>query len=165
MIFSCSSKEPKDTTSKPPLDKEQTEKTELNEDKTKSDDSKNKQDQTYNLGTKDILFIIPDSSEINKLELDYGEKIKSIVETQDFALSEAKLFIEMKGMPYDITTKRYVKYKLNHSWNHTDHPVKDVLIDTDTIDSKWLVIMHDGYIPAVVSTYSDIEENFLKLSE
>ena len=68
-------------------------------------------------------------------------------------------------MSYEVTKKRYVKLKLNHNWNHTAHPVRDFLIDTDTLKYKWLVIMHDGYAPPIISAYVDVPTDFMEMDE
>lgn len=119
----------------------------------------------YDLGTKSLVFITPDSIEIDELKAKYGDDFYTIADDQNYYFLQSIDFLNDRSMPYEVTQKRFIKLKLNHKWNHTDHPVKEILIDTDSIAHKWAVIMHDGYLPPVISTYMDLPIDFEKLNE
>ena len=167
LSFACSTKKSNETPSQ--TDTEALSKVEEQVATPKVQNTKTVKDtistQTFDLGTNYIVFITPDSTEIKQLKIKHGDDFYTIAHDENFYFSEAVDFLESRSMAYEVTKKRYVKLKLNHKWNHTDHPVKNLLIDTDTLEYKWIVIMHDGYDPPIISTYNDVPEGFKELDE
>ncbi len=121
---------------------------------------------TFDLGTKYILIVTPDSTEIENLKKEYGEKDFYVLADDRNAEEVAAIdFLKSRSMSFSTTKKRFVKLKTNHKWNHTDHPIREMLVDTDTLESRWIVIMNGGYDPPIFSTLVDVPKNFEQMEE
>ena len=94
-----------------------------------------------------------------------GDDFYVVADDQNFYFSQAADFLDSRSVKYKFTNKRFITLKLNHKWNHTDHPVTEITIDTDTLEYKWIAIMHDGYDPPIISSYIDVPTNFEELDE
>ncbi|RED92032.1 hypothetical protein C7460_1331 [Marinoscillum furvescens DSM 4134] len=120
---------------------------------------------TFDMGTGAILFISPDSAETAQMKEKLGDDFYVVADDQNFYFSQAADFLDSRSVKYEFTNKRFITLKLNHKWNHTDHPVTEITIDTDTLEYKWITIMHDGYDPPIISAYIDVPTNFEELDE
>jgi hypothetical protein len=115
---------------------------------------------TFNLGEQPVLFIFPDSNELNKIEYDYGvEFLSRTIENQEFGRSEANYFLEKNSITPIITDKRFVKLDLFYRNASINQKPKTMLLDTDTIFNKWIVIINNGYNYPEFLKYSDINES------
>ncbi len=112
----------------------------------------------YIANDKNIISVYPNEKEIEEMKSESGEEDFYIVADDiNFYSFEAEEFLKSRSMKSYSTDKRFIQFIMKD---------KDtVYVDTDKIESKWIMILCDGYDKPYSSSLIDIEMNFQELDE
>ena len=112
----------------------------------------------YNANDKNIISVYPNEKEIEEMKSKSREEDFYVVADDiNFYSFEAEEFLKSRSMKSYSTDKRFIQFIMKD---------KDtVYVDTDKTESKWIMILCDGYDKPYSSSLIDIEMNFEELDE
>ncbi|GAB1858682.1 hypothetical protein MHTCC0001_35220 [Flavobacteriaceae bacterium MHTCC 0001] len=112
----------------------------------------------YNADNQSVIFISPNEKEINKMKKKLGEDdFYTVVDDINYYSSQAYDFLESRTMKSYHTDKRFVRFTMKNG--------DTVYVDTEKVESKWTVILCDGYDKPYSSDIIDLHLNFEELDE
>lgn len=112
----------------------------------------------YSANKKNIISVYPNEKEIEEMKSESGEEDFYIVADDiNFYSFEAEEFLKSRSMKSYSTDKRFIQFIMKDE--------DTVYVDTDKIESKWIMILCDGYDKPYSSSLIDIEMNFQELDE
>ncbi|AXT63371.1 hypothetical protein D1816_24515 [Aquimarina sp. AD10] len=107
---------------------------------------------------KSIISVYPNETEIEKMKEEIGEEdFYTVADDANNYSYEADIFIKSRSMKSYSTDKRFIQFVMKDG--------DTVYVDTDKIESKWVMVLCDGYDKPYSSSLIDIEMNFEELDE
>ena len=122
--------------------------------------SKNQIDTTdiYNADNQNVIFISPTKKEINEMKKRLGEDdFYTVADDINYYRSQAYEFLESRKMKSYQTDKRFIRFTMKNG--------DTIYVDSDKVESKWTIILCDGYDKPYSSDIIDLHLNFEELNE
>ena len=112
----------------------------------------------YYADNRNVIFISPSQLEIKNMKKKYGEEDFYIVADDiNFYRHQAYEFIKSRTMESFNTDKRFIRFIMKSR--------DTVYVDTEKVESKWTIILCDGYDKPYSSEINQLELNFEELDE
>lgn len=112
----------------------------------------------YNADNQNVIFISPTAKEINEMKKRFGEDdFYTVADDINYYRSQAYEFLESRTMKSYQTDKRFIRFTMKDG--------DTVYVDTEKIESKWTIILCDGYDKPYSSDIIDLHLNFEELDE
>jgi uncharacterized protein YcfL len=112
----------------------------------------------YNADNQSVIFISPTTKEINEMKKRLGvDDFYTVADDINYYRSQAYEFLESRTMKSYQTDKRFIRFTMKDG--------DTVYVDTEKIESKWTIILCDGYDKPYSSDIIDLHLNFEELDE